>query len=154
MFYPLIEKFSTATLSKEEWTHHAHLTVALWYIDNYEFDDALCRLRSGIILLNKFHGTENTDRSGYHETLTIFWAKVILIYIQLNPLNSLKELHENLLKSTLADKELPFYFYSKSEILTSGYRAIFHEPTLQRLDAATIKEILLKNKIVPPDLCV
>lgn len=141
MLSALIEKFNQQTLTKEEWTHNAHLTVVLWYIDNYEFDDAICRLRSGIILLNKFHGTENTDRSGYHETLTIFWAKVILIYIQLNPLNSLKELHGNLLKSTVADKELPFQFYSKREILTFAYRAIYHEPTLEKLNSETLREI-------------
>ena len=142
MLSPLIEKFNTSTLPKSDWTHHAHLTVALWYVDNYEFDDAICRLRSGIILLNKFNDTENTDRSGYHETLTIFWAKVISIYIQLNPLSSLKELHENLLKSTVADKELPFQFYLKREIRSPAYRAVYHEPTLQRLDADIIQVIL------------
>ncbi|WP_018342283.1 hypothetical protein [Cytophaga aurantiaca] len=142
MFYSFIEKFNNQTLPKSEWTHHAHLTVALWYADNYEFNDAICRLKSGVILLNKFHGTENTDRSGYHETLTIFWTKVISIYIELNPLNSLNELHENLLKSKVADKELPFHFYLKEEILSSAYRAVYHEPTLQKLDAETIKVTL------------
>lgn len=139
---PLVEKFNQATLPKSEWTHEAHLSVALWYVDNYEFDDAICRLKSGIILLNKFHGTDNTDRSGYHETLTIFWAKVISIYIELNPLNSLKELQENLLKSTVADKQLPFHFYLREEILSSAYRAVYHEPTLQKLDEETIKVTL------------
>jgi len=138
MVSPLIEKFNKTTLPKSEWTHHAHLTVALWYVDNYEFYDAICRLRSGIVLLNKFHGTDNTDRSGYHETLTIFWAKVISIYIELNPLNSLKELHENLLRSTVANRELPFEFYLKEEILSPAYRAVYHEPTLQKLDVDTI----------------
>lgn len=142
MFYPFIEKFNTATLPKSEWTHHAHLTVALWYVDNYEFDDAICRLKSGIILLNKFHGTENTDRSGYHETLTIFWVKVLSIYIELHPVNSLKEIHENLLKSSVADKEFSFHFYLKKEIISPAYRAIYHEPTLEKLNSETILRLL------------
>ena len=112
------------------------------YLHTYEFDDAVCRLRSGIILLNSVHGTENTERSGYHDTLTIFWAKVISIYIELNPLNSLKELNENFFKSALADKELPFDFYWKEEILSSAYRAVYHEPTLEKLDEETIKVTL------------
>ena len=68
MLSPLIEKFNNVTLPKSEWTHHAHLTVALWYLHTYEFDEAVWRLKSGIILLNNFHGTENTNVSGYHET--------------------------------------------------------------------------------------
>jgi len=142
MLFPLIEKFNTATLPKSEWTHQAHLTVALWYLHTYEFHDAVCRLKSGIILLNNFHGTENTDRSGYHETLTIFWAKVIAIYSELNPSCNLEELTENFLNSGLANRELPFQFYSIREILTTPYRAVYHEPTLEKLDSETLREIL------------
>lgn len=139
---PLIEKFNTSTLPKSEWTHHAHLTVALWYLYTYEFDDAVCRLKSRIILLNHFHGTENTGRSGYHETLTVFWSKVISIYIELNPSAQLEELTDTFLNSSLADKELPFRFYSKREIMTSAYRAVYHEPTIEKLDEGVIRNIL------------
>ena len=142
MLSPLIEKFNNGALPKSEWTHHANLTVALWYVDNYEFNDAICRLKSGIILLNNLHGTENTDRSGYHETLTIFWAKEISIYIELNPSSNLHELTEKFLNSELANKELPFHFYLKEEILSPDYRAVFNEPTLQKLDADTIQVTL------------
>ena len=31
------------------------------------------RMRAGIIHLNSFHGTPNTDTRGYHETITRFW---------------------------------------------------------------------------------
>jgi len=51
MLLPVVEKFNNVTLPKSEWTHHAHLTVALWYVDNYEFDDAVCRLKFGIIFI-------------------------------------------------------------------------------------------------------
>jgi len=137
-----IEKFNNGTLPKSEWTHHAHLTVALWYLHTYEFDVAVCRLRSGIILLNSVHGTENTDRSGYHDTLTIFWAKVISIYIELNPSSNLQELTENFLNSELASRELPFRFYSKGEILSAAYRALYHEPALEKLDRSAIESFL------------
>lgn len=106
----LIEKFNQHILPKEEWTHEAHLRVALWYIHTYELDDAVCRLKAGIILLNHFHGTENTNRSGYHETLTIFWANVIWMYGKLNVSKNKQEITEGFLNSTLAGKELPFKF--------------------------------------------
>ncbi len=142
MLLSLVEKFTQAILPKSEWTHDAHLTVALHYLHTYEFDDAVCRLKSGIILLNHFHGTENTDRSGYHETLTIFWSKVISIYMELNQSYLLEELIDKFLASPLANKELPFKFYSKREILTSPYRAVYHEPTLQKLDLQVIEAML------------
>ena len=138
----LIEKFNQTTLPKSEWTHKAHLTVALWYLYTYEFDDAVCRLKSGIILLNKFHGTENTQKSGYHETLTIFWMKVISIYIELNPSYNHEVLTNNFLNSALVNKEFPFDFYLKKEILSPAFRAIYHEPTLEKLNSEVIRKIL------------
>jgi hypothetical protein len=134
----LIEKFDQRTLPKSEWTHEAHLTVALWYIHTYEFDDAVCRLKLGIILLNNFHGTENTKDSGYHETLTIFWAQVISIYLRLNTSKDIEGLTANFLKSALASRSLPFKFYGKRELLSSNFRAIYKEPTLEKLTLMTI----------------
>lgn len=142
MLSPLIEKFNQAIIPKSEWTHQSHLTVALWYLYTYEFDDAVCRLRSGIVLLNNFHGTENTDRSGYHETLTIFWAKLISMYIKLNPASKLEELTDKFLSSALADRDLPFRFYAKEEIFSSAYRAVYHEPTIGKLDGSSLHDLL------------
>jgi len=92
--------------------------------------------------LNKFHGTENTNVSGYHETLTIFWAKVISIYIELNPSDNLEVLTEIFLNSALANKELAFRFYSKREILSSAYRTVYHEETLQKLEVESVRYLL------------
>ena len=135
----IVDQFVQSSLPKNEWTQQAHLTVAIWHLKNYSFDDAVCRLRSGIILLNKFHGTENNYKSGYHETLTIFWCKVISCYIEINPGKNIEELISGFLSSKLAARELPFNFYVKEEVLSSAFRAVYHEPTLQKLDMLAIK---------------
>ena len=64
------------------------------------------------------------------------------MYIQLNPSDNLEELTDDFLSSTLAKKELPFRFYSKIEIKTSVFRAVYYEPTLEKLDNDVLREIL------------
>jgi hypothetical protein len=48
----LFEAFEKRTLSKENWTHAAHLTVALFYCLNYPFGVARNLMRDGIYWLN------------------------------------------------------------------------------------------------------
>jgi hypothetical protein len=40
-------------------------------------DAAFYRIRAGIHHLNWHHGTITTPDRGYHETLTIFWTRVV-----------------------------------------------------------------------------
>lgn len=138
----LAEKFRNQTLLKEEWTHHSHLIVALWFVSKYDFYEAVCRLKSGIIQLNAFHKTENTSSSGYHETLTIFWAKIIHLYISSNQQLPLVSLVNNFLNSGLSSRSLPFEFYDKNELLSSEYRCIYGEPKLKEINKSEIESIL------------
>ena len=48
----LIEAFEARTLPLNQWTHQAHLTVAVWYLRSYRYYAALCLIRSGIISYN------------------------------------------------------------------------------------------------------
>jgi hypothetical protein len=68
--------FAARTLPKSAWTHQAHLAIAgilVWS----DPASALDRARAGILALNEAHGTVNSDTSGYHETLTVFWIRVV-----------------------------------------------------------------------------
>ena len=77
----LVGAFEERTLTKAEWTHAAHLTVGLCYCLNYHFAIAKNLMSDGIYLLNDAHGTLNTDSSGYHETLTMFWLLTIKEFV-------------------------------------------------------------------------
>ena len=48
----LVERFEDGTLPKGEWTHEAHLTVALWYASRLPFEAALVAVRDGIQRIN------------------------------------------------------------------------------------------------------
>ena len=73
----LVGRFLDRTLPKVEWTHQAHLAVGAWHVDRYGPDEALTRLRDGIRALNDSHGTINSASSGYHETITRAYVRLI-----------------------------------------------------------------------------
>ena len=73
----LVLQFQAHDLPKAEWTHQAHLATAMWYLQRYSREEAICWLRTGIISFNLACGGKNTPTSGYHETLTLFWIGTI-----------------------------------------------------------------------------
>ncbi|MBY0424054.1 MAG: hypothetical protein K2Q22_00325 [Cytophagales bacterium] len=125
----LVDQFKSQSLPKAKWTHEAHLTVALWYLSYYSFEEALCYLRSGIIAYNTSVGTENSPYSGYHETFTVFWTKVIDDYLKTNKSNLLTDFN-NFLQSPWASRQLPLQYYSKELLFSTKARALYCEPDL------------------------
>jgi len=72
-----LNHWRAGTLPKNEWTHAAHVAVGACHVFDYPADEALQRIRAGIIHYNTCVGTANTEHSGYHETLTRFWTGLI-----------------------------------------------------------------------------
>lgn len=72
-----VRQWEERVLPKAEWTHAAHVAVCAFYTAEFGPLEALRRMRKGIPRYNLAVGTQNTDDSGYHETLTCFWAQVI-----------------------------------------------------------------------------
>ena len=72
-----LEAFERGTWPKSAWTHAAHVTVATCYALDYPLEEATSRIRQGIQHYNRSVGTINSDHSGYHETLTVFWMAIV-----------------------------------------------------------------------------
>ena len=72
-----LEKFETAALPLEEWHHQQHLKVAYLYLRNHPFPEALARMRAGIKAYNTVHRVPDTELSGYHETMTQAWLRLV-----------------------------------------------------------------------------
>jgi len=77
-----LDHWRAGTLPKKEWTHAAHVAVAACHVFDYTDEEALQKIRSGIIHYNSCVGTANTDHSGYHETLTRFWTGLIANFLR------------------------------------------------------------------------
>ena len=69
----LVFAFENATIPASEFTHAAHIAVALSYLDSFSPDEALQRMREKIRFFAAHHGVTNL----YHETLTTFWMRLL-----------------------------------------------------------------------------
>jgi len=75
-FERFVGAWEAGTLPKPMWTHAAHVAVGACYTVRYSAQ-AFEKIKRGILRYNAAVGTENTEISGYHETLTRFWSEVI-----------------------------------------------------------------------------
>ncbi|WP_153798794.1 hypothetical protein [Foetidibacter luteolus] len=138
----LMQGFNNKTLPKEQWTHQAHLTAAVWHLKHYDINEATCLLKSGIISYNLSVGGVNNGFGGYHETLTIFWISIVDFYVRRYNNLSVTETCNNFLESNLADRALPFKFYAKEYILSPAARARFMQPDILPLSDENILSVL------------
>ena len=92
-----------ADLAKDEWTVEAHLVVELWNILHYDLPEAEQRIRDGIKSYTVAAGGHNTDSTGYHETITLFYMDAIDDFLDRNvDVVDEGELYERLLASDIA----------------------------------------------------
>ena len=130
----LIQHFESRTLPKSEWTHEAHLIVGIWYAWHYPFEEALARLREGIFCYNEAVGTENTDSSGYHETITQFWLKLASSFLTNTTFSTVEEACKGFLASSYIHKGYLFNFYSREHLFSVQARKNWVEPDLKPFD--------------------
>jgi hypothetical protein len=129
----IVNGFLDRTLDKSLWTHQAHIIVAIWHLMKFDREDALCRLRSGIISYNLSKGGENTGQDGYHETMTIFWWDIIDQFLDRHPGDSYAEACDTFLQSPMADKNFPFKYYSKEVLFSPSARSRFVNPDREEI---------------------
>ncbi len=80
-----IAGFEDGTYRKAMWTHQAHVVMAAHYLTTYTVPEATRIIRAGIPAYNVAQGGKNTEDSGYHETLTIFWIWVVAGFLATLP---------------------------------------------------------------------
>jgi hypothetical protein len=131
--YSLVMAFEERTLLKSEWTHAAHLTVGLYYCFRHPFGVAKNLMRDGIYWLNDSHGTPNTDTSGYHETITIFWLKTVESFLKENREEKSLTALANKLISSCDNSRLPLEVYSRELLFSTEARHNYVEPDLKQL---------------------
>ena len=125
----LVEQFERGTLPKEKWTHAAHFIMAAWYCAGTPIPEAVEKIREGIKRYNVSVGGKNTDSSGYHETITLFYAMTIARYLITT---GVCELTDESLSLFLAQPFLAhdyiLQFYSKELLMSTTARRSWVEP--------------------------
>ncbi len=120
-----LESFEQCSLGGKCWTHAAHVRIG-WIIleTSNNFDEALTRLRSGIM---KFNSTQNSI--GYHETITVAFARIIAS--RRNAGGTWKifsEVHTDLFQKNCLEE-----FYSAESLKSNEARKNFIEPDRAKL---------------------
>ena len=129
----LVGHFLARTLPKGEWTHQAHLAVGAWHVERYGPDEALARLRDGIRALNDSHGTVNSATSGYHETITRAYVRLIAAAFAGCTDRPLMERVAALINGPSGERDALLRHYSRDVLMSPRARAEWVEPDVEPL---------------------
>src|SRR5262245_12945701 len=125
----LVTEFEKCTLDPTTFRHYQHLAVALWYVAHYPYETASEKMRTGIQKLAASHG-----KMGYHETITVFWLRLVRSFIA----GARGEKSITVLANRLAAGENKdrIYEYYSTELLNSDMaKREWIEPDLKPLPA-------------------
>ena len=126
----VVRDFEACTTLPSEFTHQAHLTVALWYLSRLSMTDATERMRASL-----FRFLDHYKERGYNETITVFWLKLVQNFLAdtTTASRSMTEL-ANELTATYNNSRLIFDYYSKELLASEEAKDNWVEPDLRPLD--------------------
>ncbi len=136
----LVREFEDRSLPKDEWTHTAHVRVALWYLWQRPKSEAFDALREGIKAYNLATGGQNTETSGYHETITWFWVEAVSIFLADQIGQPMAEVEADAVR-TFASSSLPLLFFSRDRLFTPEARQRVVSPDLCSLTPESIANL-------------
>lgn len=135
-FNYIISGFTDKTLPAGDWTHEAHMITGLWYASKLGYDKSLEFMRENIIKYVEARGKENTDSSGYHESITVFWMWLLNSFWERYKASNttFEDVCNQLLTSKYTDQGIMLQFYSREVLFSKEARLAFIEPDLQPFD--------------------
>jgi len=119
----VVRGFEDATISRDAWKHAEHLTVALHYLCLYDIETATAKVRDGIFKLLKAFEVDLSKEMPYHETMTVFWMRVVAGFNAEKNGDRLVD-KANELVATF-DKDYPLKFYTRELLFSDKARAEF-----------------------------
>jgi hypothetical protein len=125
----LVRKFESCELPLAEFKHRAHLIVALRYQSSLTEREATERMREGLLRFISHHG-----ETGYHETMTLFWLKIVRRFLEEAGAGCSLHILANQLIEARGNSRLIFDYYSKDLIASEEARRTWVEPDLKPLD--------------------
>ena len=125
----LVSAFEACSFHPSEFRHYQHLTVALWYVWHLSPDEASVKITKGIRRLAETYG-----KMGYHETITLFWLRIVANFVAGHRANGSLSETANKLIDRCNDKDLIGQFYSAELLATDKAKAEWVEPDLKPLD--------------------
>jgi hypothetical protein len=103
-------------------------------VHRFGVDHAIARLRAGIRALDDRHGTPNSTTSGYHETITVAYARLIEEFLSaFEPGIPLECRVSDLVTGPFSERSLLMRFWSRPLLMSGAARAAWVAPDLEPL---------------------
>jgi hypothetical protein len=127
-----VEAFEAQGFPLEKWHHREHIKIAYLYLLRFPFDEAVSRLRSGILALNARHQVPDAVDRGYHETMTQAWMRLVNCTLsEFGPAETADAFVDQ--HTQLLSKRALLFFYSRDRIRSPEAKQKFVEPDLAPL---------------------
>ena len=124
-----LRQFESCSLPLTSWHHREHVKVAYLYLRKYPLQIAGDRMGEGIRTLNNKHQVVEGPTSGYHETMTQAWLRLIActmaVYGSRNSADDFFDFHPQ-----LSQKKALRFFYSPERLLLPEAKTHFLQPDL------------------------
>ena len=128
--------FESGTLPKERWTHATHLLAGACYVHRLGQSSAINHMRRCVRRYNEAVGGKNTATSGYHETITVFWIKVLdALLLHAQPI-ARAEFAALAVERFTPQRDLFRRFYDFDVIASTEARAEWTPPTREEIEAS------------------
>jgi hypothetical protein len=127
-----IARFEAQQWPINQWRHRDHVRLAYLYLRRYSFFEAADQIRAGIKAHNIAWGLGDSPTSGYHETMTIAWLRLIDTIMREYGSECSSEAFADEHPELLEKKALRL-FYSKGLLMSAVAKSEFVEPDLAAL---------------------
>ena len=121
----MFDAFVNGRLPKDAWTHEAHLITCWVALQDRSPQETLAFLRNAIQTHNCGIGIRNTDSSGYHETLTVYYITAMA--------NSTAKTLEEAMQDPACGRKAPLQHWSRALLFSTDARLRWVEPELAPL---------------------
>ncbi len=121
-------------MPKAQWTHAAHIFTGACYVHMLGEAAAIERMRDRVSAYNVAVGGQNTETSGYHETVTVFWIKLLAQFRRKQPALARSPFATLAVEHFALQRDLLSRHYDFDVVASSEARRSWYPPTLQLLD--------------------
>jgi len=128
----LVQAVEGCVLTPAEFGHHAHMTVAIWYLARLPIDEATAAMRATIQRFAAHYGQNQL----YHETITVFWMQLLRHYLDVNPQLPLADVTYHAL-AELGSMQPVFRHYSRDRVFCDQARREWVAPDLIPMPVGT-----------------
>ena len=122
--------FESCATPAADFTHCAHLTVAVCYLSGATTPEALKRMRTSLF---RFLDHHKVDKAKYHETLTVFWLKLVRRQMDSLAANCSVLEATNAVIDSLGNSQVVLDYYSEKLLWSDEARRVWIEPDLKPL---------------------